>query len=35
MHIKDALGKGCKTDFAGFELDASKIEFVYRQFEIH
>lgn len=26
MHIKDALGKGCKTDFAGFELDASKIE---------
>ena len=26
MHIKDTLGKGYKTDFAGFELDASKIE---------
>lgn len=26
MHIKDSLMKGYKTDFAGFELDASKIE---------
>lgn len=26
MHIKDSLVKGYKADFAGFELDASKIE---------
>lgn len=26
MHIKNSLVKGYKTDFAGFELDASKIE---------
>lgn len=26
MHIKDSPVKGYKTDFAGFELDASKIE---------
>lgn len=26
MHIKDSLVKGYKTDFAGFELDTSKIE---------
>lgn len=26
MHIKDIPVKGYKTDFAGFELDASKIE---------
>ena len=26
MHIKDSPVKGYKADFAGFELDASKIE---------
>lgn len=26
MHIKNSLVKGYKTDFAGFELDANKIE---------